>query len=85
MAAITGYMIGKELCSALGLDITGVRTIDLHIAAKEAVTVTVERLVKAEQVWAMNKVLEEYTLVPRSSIINDFDGWFNTACARAGV
>jgi hypothetical protein len=85
MATVTGYMIGRELCDALGLDIAGVRTIDLHVAAKEAVTVKVERLVKSEQARAMNKVLEEYTLIPRASIINNFEAWFGAACARAGV
>ena len=83
--AVIGRNIGPALCGALGLDIAGVRTIDIHVAANEVVTVTVERLVKNEQVWAMNNVLEEYTLLPKRSIINDFDGWFNTSCAKAGV
>ena len=85
MAAITGHMIGKELCQALDLDIAGVRTIDMHIAAKEAVTITVERLVKDHQARALSKVLEEYTLIPKPSIINNFGAWFGAACARAGV
>lgn len=62
MAAVTGRMIGKELCEALKLDIKGVRTIDLHVAADEVTTITVVRLLQDDEATAMNKVLEKYQL-----------------------
>jgi hypothetical protein len=64
MAAITGHMIGKEICEALGLG-KGVRTIDIHIGCRELVTATVEFIVHDSQAHEVIKTLKRYELVER--------------------
>lgn len=62
--AVTGYDIGKQLCDALGLDIKGVRTIDIHVEARSLVTVSVERLVSRDEAGRLCTALERYNLHP---------------------
>ena len=62
MAKIVGNPIGKQVCEALGLDASKVRTIDLHIQANEFVTATVMHYVTSEQMDSLLKVLSAYTL-----------------------
>lgn len=82
MAAITGRGIGPKLMKALGLDGQRVRTIDIHVAAKEMVSVKVERLMIDSEAGEVVSVLDDYALIDRPSIIDNFDTWFASALDR---
>jgi hypothetical protein len=80
---ITGIGIGPALLKALGMDGQRVRTIEMRFAVKELVTVKVERLMMSDEVEPLKSVLSEYALIPKPSIIANFDDWFEAAKARA--
>lgn len=61
---ITGRDIAPAICKALGIDIRGSKSIDVHIrvAANEVATVTVTRLIQDYETKQMAEVLERYEL-----------------------
>jgi len=63
--AITGRNIGPEICKALGIEGQRVRAIDIHIAAGQIVTVTVERLMNEDEGERLIPVLDRYELVEK--------------------
>ena len=64
MCAISGSVIGKEVCDALGLP-NGVISIDLRIATDEVVIMKVEMQVPLEGMKELTKVLSNYKLTQK--------------------
>lgn len=85
MAGIVGQgEFGIALMKALGLQGQKVRSIDIHCATHELVTVKVERLLIDKEALTVTEVFDDYVLEPKPSILSNFDAWFNNALARAG-
>jgi hypothetical protein len=61
---VFGYQIGKEVMDALGLQGQRVYAVDIRIATKELVGVTVERSIGIDEAHKLIKVLEKYHLCP---------------------
>lgn len=62
MAAISGIDIGKEICEALGIPIKGIKNIDIHIPADDAVTVGITKYVSPESMKKITEVIKHYQL-----------------------
>lgn len=62
MAKIIGIQIGKQVCEALGLDASKVRSIDIHVKANELVTAQVEHYIDGDEAQKLVNVLSAYTL-----------------------
>lgn len=85
MTPALGINIGPSILKALGLEGRKVRGLDIRIRPKEAVTVVVEELLINSHSQPFVNALAEYVLLPKPSIMDNFDDWFEAAKARANA
>ena len=69
MDKVRGHEVGPQVCKALGLDSTQVRSITIRIVPNDAVTVVVERFITMGSIQGAMLELtnEQYELVHRKT------------------
>ena len=60
MSVMSGFTFGKEFLDAIGVSLTLVRDVKLHIPVDGAVTLLIEKYVSNEEAEKMKLLLETY-------------------------
>jgi hypothetical protein len=66
---IASWVIANELCGALGLDASLVRSLQINVNNADAVNVTVDMLMTADGVKTATAILQRYDLIPHGEAI----------------
>ncbi len=68
---VIGREVGPKVCEALGINVTGVRSVVIRIMLNDAVTVTVERFIEMGPLEkaSMELVNEQYELQHRGTTL----------------
>jgi len=65
VSAVAGHVFGKRLCRLFKLDPAKVRCMRFNVDPDEIVTLTIERVVAADEADDLGSLLEEYDLHKR--------------------
>jgi hypothetical protein len=73
--------LAREICAALGIPVTMVRSIRIDMQAFEPARITIERLFQDNETNAITEVLERYTLQDVRTQVGEAQGQAATAGA----